>query len=71
MYKLFFILLTSAVFSCSGNKTTETSAPTSDTLMDTTTIKMNADTTVKRLDHLEDSIKKLRDKAADKADEKY
>jgi hypothetical protein len=59
MYKLLMILLVSALFSCSGNKT-----ETTDTLMDSTTIKTNADTTVKRLDNLEDSIERLRAKAA-------
>jgi hypothetical protein len=35
--------------------------------MDSTEINLRADTTVKRLDHLQDSINKLREKAADKA----
>ena len=59
MYKLLMILLVSAFFSCSGNKT-----ETTDTLMDSTTIKMNADTVKDRLDHLEDSVERLRAKAA-------
>ncbi len=59
------LLLVIAAFSCNDNKTVETSIPASDTLMDSTTIQMKADTTVKRLDNLEDSIKKLRDKAAE------
>ena len=62
-----YLLLVLAVFGCNGNKTVEEASPSSlpaDTLMDSTTIQMKADTTVKRLDNLEDSIKKLRDKAA-------
>ncbi len=66
------LLICIAVFalSCTNNKqeTTVTSIPAADTLMDSTTIKMKADTTVKMLDNLEDSINKLRDKAAGKAD---
>ncbi len=65
------LLICIAIFglSCTSNKqeTTVTSVPAADTLMDSTTIKMKADTTVKMLDHLEDSINKLRDKAAGKA----
>lgn len=70
MYKLLIILVVTAFFSCSGNKTTEITSPATDTLMDSTQMKMKADTTIKMLDHLEDSINKLRDKAADKADQK-
>lgn len=52
--------------SCSGNKKVDTitTIPAADTLMDSTTIKKKADTTVKMLDNLEDSINKLRNKAA-------
>ncbi len=64
------LLLYIAIFavSCTSNKqeTTVTSVPAADTLMDSTTIKMKADTTVKMLDNLEDSINKLRTKAAGK-----
>lgn len=60
-----FLLLVIAAFGCNGNKTVDTSTPASDTLMDSTMIQMKADTTVKRLDNLEDSIQKLRDKAAE------
>ncbi|MEO6583657.1 MAG: hypothetical protein ABIO05_04995 [Ferruginibacter sp.] len=65
MYKLFFVFVL-VVVSCKGKKTTtENIEVATDSLMDSTTIKMKADTTVKRLDNLEDSIKKLRDKAAE------
>jgi len=60
-----FLLLVLAAIGCNGNKTAEETTPAADTLMDSTTIKMKADTTVKRLDNLEDSIKQLRDKAAE------
>ncbi|MEO5984492.1 MAG: hypothetical protein ABIP80_03245 [Ferruginibacter sp.] len=68
MFKLFICFAIFAL-SCSGNKqeTTITTIPATDTLMDSTTIKMKADTTVKMLDNLEDSINKLRNKAANKA----
>ena len=68
MNKILFLIVVIAVFSCNNNKTEEVTTPTtpaSDTLMDSTTIQMKADTTVRRLDNLEDSIKRLRDKAAD------
>lgn len=66
MNKILLILILAAV-GCNGNKTAEetSTTPAADTLMDSTTIQMKADTTVKRLDNLEDSIKKLRDKAAE------
>ena len=67
MRRLFFTLIFIAFLSCSENRVVETTTPAADSLMDSTTIKMKADTTVKMLDNLEDSINKLRDKAADKA----
>ncbi|MEJ7627766.1 MAG: hypothetical protein WKF35_12955 [Ferruginibacter sp.] len=67
MRRLFFTLIFISFLSCTENKVVETTAPAADSLMDSTTIKMKADTTVKMLDKLEDSINKLRDKAADKA----
>jgi hypothetical protein len=66
MYKFFIIIVAIAVFSsCSQHKTNETVTPASDTLMDSTTIKLKADTTVKMIDHLGDSLSKLRENAAD------
>lgn len=68
MNKLFFLLVLVLAFGCSGNKAdeeTSPSTPAADTLMDSTSIKMKADTTIKRLDNLEDSIKGLREKAAE------
>ncbi len=65
MMNKIFLILVLAAFGCNDSKTTETTIPAADTLMDSTTIQMKADTTVKRLDNLEDSINKLRDKAAE------
>lgn len=65
MNKIFFLLVLAVAIGCNADNTAEDTAPASDTLMDSTTIKMKADTTVKRLDNLEDSIKTLRDKAAE------
>ncbi len=67
MYKLLFFLFTIVLFSCAEKKTIETTIPAADTLMDSTIIKMKADTTAKMLDNLEDSLNKLRERAADKA----
>lgn len=68
MNKILVLILLVVAISCNGNKNEEVTTPTTpaaDTLMDSTTIKMKADTTVKRLDNLEDSINRLRDKAAE------
>ena len=70
MYKFLIIGFAGIMLSCSGKKKTETSLPATDILMDSTQLKMKADTTVKMLDKLEDSINRLRNKAADKAGEK-
>lgn len=63
MLRLILAIAIFSLISCGGKKTeTET---TSDELMDSTTIQKKGDTTVKMLDNLEDSINKLRNKAAD------
>jgi len=68
MYKLIIILIFSILVSCSGETNKEATITTTDTLMDSTTLKMKADTTVNILNKLEDSINNLRLKAADKAE---
>ncbi len=70
MYKLLMVLMAAFIFSCTSNKTEENTTPVTDTLMDSTQMKMKADTTMKMLDHLEDSINRLRNNAAENADQK-
>ena len=68
MNKLFIVCIAGFI-SCSGNKKVDTitTMPAADTLMDSTQIKKKADTTVKMLDHLEDSAMMESKKAAEKA----
>ena len=66
MYKVLALLLL-IVASCSGNRNEPADSPSSDTLMDSVQIKQKADSTIQRLDHLQDSVEKLREQAAEKA----